>query len=95
MEGRLARKDPRLAVPAGWQFQSRSGPHCHVQDTPGKADVTAMAEKVFEELAAPVPRCARLKILGERPGHGRQRNRVAGGADSTDRECGPRILARI
>ena len=63
MEGRLARKDPRLAVPAGCQFQSRSDPHCHVQDTPDKADVTAMAEEAFEELAAPVPRWARPKIM--------------------------------
>jgi len=49
-------------VPTGCQFQSRSGPHCHIPDTPDKAEVAATAEEAFEELAAPVPRRARLKF---------------------------------
>ena len=52
-----------MAVSTGCQFQSRSGRHCHVLDTPDKAEIVAAAEEAFEELAAPVPRWARLKAL--------------------------------
>jgi len=51
-----------LAVPTGCQFQSRSGRHFTFW-TRDKAEIVAAAEEAFKELAAPVPRWARLKVL--------------------------------
>lgn len=57
-----------------------------------KAELAATAEEAREELAAPAPRCRQAQDPGGRPGRGRHGDRVPGGAGSTDREGGPRVL---